>query len=117
MNVLGSPSNFLVGAGQDLLASTRSSFWADRQREKTDSPIRVRGTGTQVEGRGDGPLAGALLAGLVEDQVDHRLAGGLVVEAEDVAGDLDQVAIERALVPAGEDLVELGGVEPDQRPS
>ena len=59
----------------------------------------------QVAGRDDGPLAGPLLAGGVEDQVDHRLAGLGVVEAEDVAGDLDQVAVERPGVPAGEDVV------------
>ncbi len=45
----------------------------------------------------DRPLAGALLAGGVEDQVDQRLAGLRVAVAEDVAGDLDQVAVERPL--------------------
>ena len=59
----------------------------------------------QVAGRDDRPLAGPLLAGGVEDQVDHRLAGLGIVEAEDVAGDLDQVAVERPVVPAGEDVV------------
>ncbi len=57
--------------------------------------------------RGDGgPLAGALLAGGVEDQVDDCFAVFVFV-AEDVAGDFDQVGIEFALVPLAEDLVHL----------
>ena len=55
----------------------------------------------QVERRDDGPLAGALLAGGVEDQVDQRLAGLGILEAEDVAGDLDQVAVERRPCSSG----------------
>ena len=57
--------------------------------------------------RGDrGPLAGALLAGGVEDLVDQRLAV-FVLLGEDVGRDFDQVAVEFALVPFGEDLVRV----------
>ena len=57
--------------------------------------------------RGDGrPLARALLPSGVEDLVHDGLSGlGLV--AEDVAGDLDEIAVEIALVPLGEDRVHL----------
>ena len=55
--------------------------------------------------RGDhGPFAGALLSGGVEDLVDQRLAV-VVLLGEDVGGDFDEVAVEFALVPLGEDLV------------
>ena len=57
----------------------------------------------------DGPLAGSLLAGLVEDEVDEGLAGLLILLGEDLLGDVDQVAVELTLVPLGEDLVELFG--------
>ena len=56
----------------------------------------------------DRPFAGAFLAGGVEDLVHERLAVG-VFEAEDVAGDLDEVGVELALVPLGKDLVHLVG--------
>ena len=53
------------------------------------------------------PFAGALLAGAVEDDVDHRLAGLGIVGVEHLGGDLDQVGIEPALVPFGEDRADL----------
>ncbi len=53
-----------------------------------------------------GPLASTLLAGGVEDLVHQVGAAGFLV-AKDVAGDLDQVAIEHALVPVGKDIVDL----------
>ncbi len=61
--------------------------------------------------RGDGgPLAGAFLAGGVEDLVDHGLAV-VVLLGEDLGGDLDEVAVELALVPLGEDVGEFVGGE------
>ena len=42
------------------------------------------------------------------------MLGLRVAIAEDVAGDLDQVAVERPLVPAVEDVVQGGGVQPEQ---
>ena len=50
------------------------------------------------------PLAGALLAGGVEDHVDQRLAVSSSLKPRMSRGDLDQVAVELALVPLGEDL-------------
>ena len=60
----------------------------------------------QVERADAGPLAGAFLAGGVEDLVHHVLAL-LVLVSQDVAGDFDEVAVELALVPLGEDVVHL----------
>ncbi len=48
-------------------------------------------------------------AGLVEDDVDERLAGLGVDLAQHLGGDLDEVALELARVPLGEDVGDLGG--------
>ena len=90
MATLG-PLSTLRG-GDALLLLSREAAGEDRlgdQRQGTPRSQR----------RDHGPLAGAFLAGGVEDQVDQRLAGLGVLEAEDVASDLDQVAVQRALVP------------------
>jgi hypothetical protein len=55
------------------------------------------------------PLAGALLAGLVEDHVDHRAAGDRVGRSQDLFGDLDQVGVQAALVPVAEDAGDVLG--------
>ena len=65
----------------------------------------------QVERADASPLAGALLAGRVENLVDDRRAV-LVQLAEDVARDLDQVAVQFARVPLREDVVQLGRRQP-----
>src|SRR5262249_38666148 len=52
-------------------------------------------------------LPSPLLPGRVKDQLDERFAGFGVLVAKDVARDFDEIAIEPALVPAGEDVVEL----------
>jgi hypothetical protein len=67
---------------EDFEASTRSSLSAERQRAKTDSPISVTGM-AEVERADHGPLAGALLAGGVENLVDERRAV-FVLLGEDV---------------------------------
>ena len=55
------------------------------------------------------PRAGALRAGLVEDDVDERLAGLGIHLAEHLGGDLDQVRLQLARVPLGEHVRDLGG--------
>ena len=50
------------------------------------------------------PAAGALLLGLVDDDVDQRLAGARVRLAQHGGGDLDQIAVEVALFPGLEDV-------------
>lgn len=59
----------------------------------------------------DGPLAGAFLAGGVEDDIDEGLASLGVVLFENFRRDLDEVAFKVAIVPIGEDLAELSGGE------
>ncbi len=54
------------------------------------------------------PAAGALLLGLVEDDVDQRLAGLGVGLTQHLRGDLDEEAVQVALVPFGEDVGDLG---------
>ena len=53
----------------------------------------------QVERVLDGPAAGALLLGLVEHDVDERLAGLGVGVGQHLGGDLDQVGVQAACVP------------------
>ena len=53
------------------------------------------------------PLAGALGAGLVEDLVDDVVIGAGIAGGEDVAGDLDEIAVEFAAVPRVEHLGQL----------
>ena len=63
----------------------------------------------QVERGLHRPCAGALGAGLVEDDVHERLAGRGVDLAEHLGGDLDQVRLQLAGVPLGEHVGDLGG--------
>ena len=53
-----------------------------------------------------GPLASALLAGLVENLGDKGLAI-VVLEAEDVGGNLDEERVKDALVPLSENIAHL----------
>ena len=59
----------------------------------------------------DRPLAGAFLAGGVEDYIDEWLAGFRIDLLENFGGDLDQVALEIACVPIAEDAAKFGGAE------
>ena len=58
-----------------------------------------------------GPLAGAFLAGFIDDEFDDGLAGFGVFLLQSLAGDLDEVAKEVALVPLVEDGGHLVGGE------
>ena len=53
-----------------------------------------------------GPFACALLAGSVENLIHQLGAVGFLI-SEDVAGDLNQVAVKQPLVPIGKDIVNL----------
>lgn len=65
---------------------------------------------------GDGrPLAGALLAGGVQDVVHHALAVCRLV-AQDVPGDLNEVAVQLRLVPGGEGVPHLLVAHPQAVP-
>ena len=81
-----------------------------RRERAGEGRLRDAGDGHAERQRGlHGPRAGALGAGLVEDDVDERLAGLGIDLAEHLGGDLDQVRLELARVPLGEDLGDLGG--------
>lgn len=54
-----------------------------------------------------GPGAGALHAGVVDDEVDERLAGLLVDLVQHFGGDLDEVGVEFGLVPLLEHVADL----------
>lgn len=60
----------------------------------------------EVEGVNSSPLAGTLLASLVEDLLNERSAV-VVVEVHDVAGDLNEERVQDTLVPLGEDVTNL----------
>ena len=54
------------------------------------------------------------MAGGVEDDVDEGLLRHRVLLLENIGGDLDQEAVEGTLVPGGEDLSHLGGLEAEE---
>ena len=64
-----------------------------------------------LDGRLQGPDAGAFLAGLVENDIDERFAGFGIDLAKDLRGDVDEIAVELALVPLGEDVGQFRGVQ------
>jgi len=92
----------LAGPLRTLEAATRSSLSADRQRAKTLSPIRVSGmprSSAEIAVHLPVPFWPAVSRSLV----DHRLAVFILL-GEDGGGDLDEVAVEFALVPFGKNL-------------
>ena len=89
-----------LGGGDSLVFLGRQAAGEDRFADQGQRHAQVA--------RGDdGPLSRSFLSGRIQDEVDHRPLGLGIDEAQDVAGDLDQVAVERALVPALEDVVDL----------
>jgi hypothetical protein len=90
-----------------LAAFTRSSFSADTQRAKTASAISVIGmpsSATFITVHLPVPFWPAV------SRILSTSGCRLVLEGQNVARDFDQVAIELALVPFGEDLVHFVGV-------
>ena len=61
----------------------------------------------EVQGRLHGPAAGALLFGGIDDDIDEGLAGLRVNLLEHLCGDLNQVALQLALVPFGKDVSDI----------
>ena len=89
------------GRGDAFLLQGRDAAGINRLGHQRDG-------NAEVLRRDHRPFAGAFLAGGVEDLVHQRPTVG-VLEGEDVAGDFDEVGIQFALVPFGEDLVHLVG--------
>ena len=108
MNAARSPTAALRCRSLQNLRRRHALLLERRQAARKDRFADQRYRLAEIERADDRPLAGALLAGGVENLIDQRLAV-LVLLGEDVAGDLDQVAVQLALVPLGEDLVQLIG--------
>ena len=106
MNFLRSPRE-LGRRALEHLARPHAGVLHRREAAGVDGLGHQRAGHAQVERQLAHPLAGALGAGRVEDHVDQVAAGLGVLDAEDVAGDLDQVAVQLAAVPLGEDVVQL----------
>ena len=58
----------------------------------------------KLQGLLAGPFAGALLPGAVQDHIHHGLAGLFIGLAENIRRNLDEIAVQYALVPFFEDL-------------
>jgi len=102
----------------NLLARARSCLREDRHLAKTASPIKVTAEGvgncpgeyevrltwnTGVEGSDSSPFTGTLLSSRVENLVNHVFTI-VILELEDVGGDVDQEGVEDTLVPLEEDI-------------
>lgn len=93
------------GALQDS-GSTATLILESRQATGEDS-LTDQGDGhAEVQSVDGSPLAGTLLASLVEDLLDEGSAV-VVVIVEDIAGDLDKERVEDTGVPLGENVTNL----------
>ncbi len=87
----------LLGRRHPLLLQVRHAPGINRLGDEGDGQA-------QFGGVDDGPFAGALLAGGVQDLVHQRLAVGVLV-GQDVGRDFDEVGIQLRFVPIGEALL------------
>ena len=100
----------LTGAGQNGRGA--EAFLLQRGKEtRKDGLADQRQRRPVVQRRHRRPLAGALLAGRVQDLVDQCIAP-LVAEGQDVPRDFYQIGIQRPFVPAAKGLAHLIVVEP-----
>ncbi|KAH3667268.1 hypothetical protein OGAPHI_002917 [Ogataea philodendri] len=115
----GVKSLFQVVDESLLVSKLRSLGWAGKQgagssslllqSRKTSSEHGLTNQGdwhTQVEGVDGGPLTGTLLASRVQNLL-HQWGSVVVVESENVSGDLDQERVQNSLVPLGKDVGDL----------
>ena len=96
-----------VGALQQG-AGPHPRVFQGRQAAGVDGLGDQRARHAEVESQLAHPLPGPLGAGLVEDAVDDEVTAVGILDGEDVAGDLDQVAVEFAAVPVAEDFGQFG---------
>ena len=87
-----------------------------REDAALDGHVDRRNGDAQVHRVLAGPLAGAFLAGLVEDEVHEGLAGVGIFRREVDDGDLHQVAAQFGGVPLGDSLAHLVGLHAEDRP-
>lgn len=78
----------------------RSGFavWSGNRKKRTSS--------TRIKGGDSRPLAGTLLASLIENFGDERNTV-IIVEFKDVGGDFNEEGVKDTLVPCGEDIGDL----------
>ena len=88
------------------LAGTATLVLESTEAAGEDSLANQSDGNAQVQSVDGGPLAGTLLASLVEDLLDKRGAV-VVIIVEDIAGDLNQEGVQNTGVPLGEDVTNL----------
>ena len=89
-----------LGAGTDTLRlESTQATGEDSLADQGDGHAEIQ----RVDGS---PLASTLLASLVEDLLNQRLAV-VVIVSENVAGDLDQERVQDTVVPLGKNLSDL----------
>src|ERR1700722_18727376 len=120
MNIFLSPWKIsFCGPNMTLLARTRSPFIVDKHRAKTASPMSVTLNlglimhfhlnqnpltgGPSLQCCNGSPLACTLLTSLIKDLREDWLAI-VVLEFENIGGDLDQEGVEDTLIPLEEDI-------------
>ena len=100
-----SPLNVLTLPLISCDAATRSSFTAERHRANTASPISVSGMpSSSAATTVHLPVPFWPAASRIRSTTS---VAGLVLVPENVAGDFDEIAVEFAVVPFGEDVVHL----------
>ena len=87
-----------IGASEDF-ACANSLGLDGRHGAGVDRLGDQRARHAEIEGELAHPLAGPLGPGRVEDPIDHEVAAVGIFDSEDVAGDLDQIAVEFSFVP------------------
>lgn len=96
------------GGAVQFFAGADTSFLLRGQSTSEDSGGDQGAGDAEVQSKLAHPLPGALGASDVQDFVDQEIAAALVVfDAENVAGDFDQVALQFAFVPGFEDVVKF----------
>ena len=90
----------------ELLAGAHALVLERGQASRKDSLADERYGLAEIERVDGSPFAGTLLTRGVEDLLDKGCPV-VVVEVENVAGDLDKEGVEYALVPLGEDIRNL----------
>ena len=96
----------LGGRAREDGAGTATLILKRRQAAREDSLADQSNGHAEVKGVDSGPLAGTLLASLVEDLLNEGSAI-VVVVVENIAGDLNEEGVKDTLVPLGEDITDL----------
>ena len=85
--------------------SDQGDYGRDEQLAREKHKCRLTGD-TGFKGGNSSPLASALLSSRVENLIDHMFTI-VILEFEDVGGDVDQERVENTLVPVNENIRDL----------